>query len=83
MENNRSATFTLSRRIGSTRYTVNARCSDKAAETFEEKIIRLIRNDTMETGAKCGIMGLPQTSRQSERNASAVTMTSLAIRVPL
>ena len=70
MENNRSATFTLSRRIGSTRYTVNARCSDKAAETFEEKIIRLIRNGTMETGVKCGIMGLPQTSRQSERSAS-------------
>ena len=69
MENNRSTTFTLSRRIGSTNFTVNARCSDTAAETFEDKIFRLIRNDAMETGAECGIMAVPQTSRQSERSA--------------
>ena len=69
MENNRTTTFTLSRRIGSTNFTVNARCSDTAAETFEDKIIRLIRNDTMETAAECGIMESPQTSRQSERSA--------------
>ena len=70
MENNRSTTFTLSRRIGSTNFTVNARCSDMAAETFEDKVFRLIRNDTMEIGAGYGIMGAPQTSRQSERSAS-------------
>ena len=70
MENARSTTFTLSRRIGSTNFTVNAHCSDMAAETFEDKIFRLIRNGTMEIGAECGIMGLPQTSRQSERSAS-------------
>ena len=70
MDNNRTTTaFTLKRRIGSTNYRVNARCSDTAAETFEDKIFRLIRNDTMETGAKCGIMETPQTSRQSERSA--------------
>ena len=70
MENNRTTTFTLSRRIGSTNFTVNARCSDTAAETFEDKIFRLIRNDTMEIGSECGIMAVPQTSRQSERSAS-------------
>ena len=70
MENNRTTTFTLSRRIGSTNFTVNARCSDTAAETFEDKIFRLIRNDAMETGVECGIMEPPQTSRQSERSAS-------------
>ena len=70
MENNRTTTFTLNRRIGSTNFTVNARCSDTAAETFEEKIFRLIRNDTMEISAECGIMAVPQTSRQSERSAS-------------
>ncbi len=70
MENNHGTTFTLSRRIGSTYFTVNARCSDTAAETFEDKIFRLIRNGAMEIGAKCGIMGSPQTSRQSERSAS-------------
>ena len=69
MENNRTTTFILSRRIGSTNFTVNARCSDTAAETFEDKIIRLIRNDTMEISADCGIMESPQTSRQSERSA--------------
>ena len=69
MENNRTTTFTLSRRIGSTNFTVNARCSDTAAETFEDKIIRLIRNDTMEISADRGIMESPQTSRQSERSA--------------
>ena len=70
MENNRSTTFTRSRRIGSTNFTVNARCSDAAEETFEDKVFRLIRNDAMETGAGCGIMAVPQTSRQSERSAS-------------
>ena len=69
MENNRTTTFTLSRRIGSTNFTVIARCSNTAAETFEDKIFRLIRNDTMEISAECGIMEPPQTSRQSERSA--------------
>ena len=69
MENNRSTTFTLSRRIGSTNFTVNARCSDAAEETFEDKVFRLIRNDAMEISAECGIMEPPQTSRQSERSA--------------
>ena len=69
MENNRSTTFTLSQRIGSTNFTVNARCSDAAEETFEDKVFRLIRNDAMEISAECGIMEPPQTSRQSERSA--------------
>ena len=70
MDNNRTTTaFTLKRRIGSTNYRVNARCSDTAAESFEDKIFRLIRNDTMESGVECGIIGSPQTSRQSERSA--------------
>ena len=70
MENNRSTTFTLSRRIGSTNFRVNARCSSAAAENFEDKIIRLIRNEAMDIGGECGIMAVPQTSRQSERSAS-------------
>ena len=70
MEDTRSTTFTLSRRIGSTNFTVNARCSDMAAETFEDKIFRLIRNGAMEIGTEYGIMKSPQTSRQSERSAS-------------
>ena len=70
MGNNRSTTFTLRRRIGSTNFRVNARCSSTAAETFEDKIFRLIRNDAMDIGGDRGIMAVPQTSRQSERSAS-------------
>ena len=44
---NTRTTFTLSRRIGSTNYRVNACCSDVAAETFEDRIFRLIRNETI------------------------------------
>ena len=69
MENNRSTTFTLSRRIGSTNFKVNACCSSAAAENFEDKIIRLIRNEAMDIGGERGIMASPQTSRQSERSA--------------
>ena len=70
MEKHRSTTFTLSRRIGSTNFTVNARCSNTAAETFEDKIFRLIRYEAMDIGTECGTMAVPQTSRQSERSAS-------------
>ena len=62
--------FILNRRIGSTNFTVNVHCSNTAAETLEDKIIRLIRNDAMDINVECGIMELPQTSRQSERSAS-------------
>ena len=68
MENTRT-TFTLSRRIGSTNYRVIARCNDRASETLEDKIFRLICNDAMETDEKCAIMTAPQTSRQSGRSA--------------
>ena len=41
MEKTPSNTFTLSRRIGSTNYRVNAHFSENAAETFEDKIFHL------------------------------------------
>ena len=66
---NTRTTFTLSRRIGSTNYRVNACCSDAAAETFEDKIFSLIRNEAMEIDEKCVILAVPQTNRQSERSA--------------
>ena len=66
---NTRTTFTLSRRIGSTNYRVNACCSDTAAETFEDKIFRLIRNEAMEIDEKCVILAVPQTNRKSERSA--------------
>ena len=70
MENNRSATFTLSRRIGSTNYRVNAYFSEKAAETLEDKICRMIQNEVLENALVCGTMPLSQMGRQSERSAT-------------
>ena len=58
------------RRIGSTTYKVKVAFADDASETMEDKILRLIRNEGSATGPECGIMNVPQVSRQSERSAS-------------
>ncbi len=42
---------------------------ETASETMEDKILRLIRNDGLAMDRECGIMKLPQMSRQSERSA--------------
>ena len=63
MENYRTPTFTLSRRIGSTNYRVNAHFSETATETLEDKIYRMIQNEVLENGSDCGTMTLPQMSR--------------------
>ena len=42
--------------------------SEKAAETFEDKIFHLIQNESLESGRKCAILIPPQMSRQSERS---------------
>ena len=57
------------RRIGKTTYKVTVHFSDAAQETMEDKIIRLIGNEVLDTGPGCGIMELPQMSRQPERSA--------------
>ena len=61
--------FTLSRRIGSTYYTVNVRFSDQATQTMEDKLMHMIRNETVDIDENCDIMTVPQMSRQSERSA--------------
>ena len=71
MENNRTTTaFSLRRRIGSTYFTVNAYTSGTAAETIEDKILRLVRNEVLDSGERYAILNAPQMSRQSERSAS-------------
>ena len=70
MENTRTPAFSLRRRIGSTNYSVIAYASATSAETFEDKILRLVRNEVLDSGAEYAIMTLPQMSRQSERSAS-------------
>ena len=59
----------LIRRIGNTTYKVQIHFNETAGETMEDKILRLIRNDGLTNESECGIMELPQMSRQSERSA--------------
>lgn len=60
-------TFSFSRKIGNTLYRANIHCSPKSAESFEEKLIRLVRHDMLDIYGNCGIIKVPQMSRQSER----------------
>ena len=60
----------MTRRIGSTTYKVKVVFSTDAAETMEEKILRMIRNEGLQNGWERGMMETPQMSRQSERSAS-------------
>ncbi|MBE6845909.1 MAG: hypothetical protein E7508_09450 [Ruminococcus sp.] len=59
----------MTRRIGGTTYKVKVVFSENSTETMEDKIIRIIKNDLLANDEKCGIMNLPQMSRQSERSA--------------
>ena len=60
----------MTRRIGGTTYKVKVVFNDSEGETLEDKILRMIRNETVTTGGTCGIIDSPQMSRQSERSAS-------------
>ena len=59
----------ITRRIGATTFKVKVVYNDTANETMEDKILRIVRNELLENGEKCGIIELPQMSRQSERSA--------------
>lgn len=60
----------MTRRIGSTTYKVKVVFPEGGGETMEEKILRLIRNEGLAPDEKCGMIGTPHMSRQSERSAS-------------
>ena len=66
MENNQEYRY-MTRQIGSTTYKVKVAFSGEA-EPIEDKILRMIRNKTMEIDGKSGIMETPLMSRQSERS---------------
>lgn len=57
-------------RIGGTTYKVKVVFNDTGHETLEDKILRIIRNETVTIGGTCDIINAPQMSRQSERSAS-------------
>lgn len=53
----------LTKKIGSTTYKVNVHFSEHAAETMEEKILRVISNGPLASGGKCDIINVSQMSR--------------------
>ena len=69
-EKGKQCFYMVNRRIGSTTYRVKVYGSDTASETMEDKILRMIRNETVNFEEACDIMDAPQMSRQSERSAS-------------
>ena len=67
VKNERIATNTnhsyITRRIGGTTYKVKIVFHESATETMEDKILRIVRNEVLENGEKCGIIDAPQMSR--------------------
>ena len=59
---------TMIRRIGKTTYHVKVFCKE-SGETMEAKILRIVCNEAFKNDEACGIINLPQMSRQSERSA--------------
>ena len=60
----------LIRRIGSTTYKVRAFFKEDGTDTMEDKILQMIRREGLASPPECGMMNVPQMSRQSERSAS-------------
>jgi hypothetical protein len=57
------------KRIGSTVYEIEVYVKNDTAETIEQKIMRLIRNDLNLTASNDNMM-VPQTSRLPERGSA-------------
>ena len=58
----------LTRRIGSTTYKIKVHFDDTSREAMEDKILRLIREESLGKQAGRGIMSVPQIGRQPERS---------------
>lgn len=50
-------------RIGGTTYKVKVVFNEGASETMEDKILRMIQNETVTNAGTCDIMNVPQMSR--------------------
>jgi len=63
--------YSMTRRIGNTTYHVNVHFNDVGQEDMSDKILRMIRNDPdiekwgSTNSENCGMMSLPQMSRQA------------------
>jgi len=61
--------FCMTRHIGSTTYKVTVVLEENGNESMAEKILRMMRNEMLESVTDCAIINLPQASRQSGRSA--------------
>ncbi len=52
----------MTKRIGNTTYKVKIAFSENGTETMEDKIVRIIKNEILANGEKCGILNVPQVS---------------------
>ncbi len=69
MSENKQNCIYMTKRIGSTVFKVKVYLAEDGTDTAEEKMLRIIQNEVMTAEENCGIMNMPQTSRQSERSA--------------
>ena len=58
----------FTRRIGTTNYRV--RVYFTGTETMEDKILHLVREESLDYGEKRGIISMPQMSREPERRTA-------------
>lgn len=58
----------MTRRVGDTIYKVKVIFSDTEKETMEDKILRMIRNETVTNGGTYAVIDSSQMCRQSERS---------------
>jgi len=68
-ERSRTVSGRFTKRIGSTLYEVNVYFNEAAKESLEQKIFRLIANDSLQSGEKCVTMERLQTERLPERGS--------------
>ena len=69
-EINNAQSSRFSQRIGSTLYEVNVYFDEAGKETLEDKIFRIISNDSLKATSKSVKMGLLQTERLPERGSA-------------
>ena len=69
-EINNAQSSRFCQRIGSTLYEVNVYFNEAAKETLEDKILRLVSNESLKNSAKCSNMETLQTERLPERGSA-------------
>lgn len=76
MENRPGNTFALSRRIGSTTYIATVHFSESDTESYEDKIIRMIRREVLDTSGAYGPTADERSSDQKYQSCSRLRGTA-------